>query len=88
MTMDLLGMLDSIWKVLAVGLLLGAGLPALFGLGLRLLGTVPAEGSSGAPVVASGFSRAFGYVCFGLCAAIALFGIVVIVFGNQLFGGH
>ncbi|MGI5951002.1 MAG: hypothetical protein ACOX61_04050 [Brooklawnia sp.] len=27
--------IDAIWKVLAVGVLLGAGLPALFSLGVR-----------------------------------------------------
>ncbi len=29
--------LDSLWKVVLVGLLLGAGLPAIFALGLRAL---------------------------------------------------
>lgn len=87
MNIDLLGMLDSLWKVLAVGLLFGAGLPALFGLGLRLLGTVPADGSSGAAAVRAPGGRALGYACFTLCVLVALFGIVVIVFGKQIFGG-
>ncbi|MFI2612652.1 hypothetical protein [Kitasatospora sp. NPDC018619] len=29
--------LDAVWKIVVVGLLTGAGLPALFALGLRLL---------------------------------------------------
>ncbi len=29
--------IDAVWKVLAIGLLLGAGLPALFSLGVRQL---------------------------------------------------
>lgn len=32
---QLLAALDAIWKVLAVGVLLGAGLPAVFSLGVR-----------------------------------------------------
>ncbi|HRL48739.1 MAG TPA: hypothetical protein PLK46_00135 [Propioniciclava sp.] len=32
---QLLAALDAVWKVTAVGLVLGAGLPALFSLGVR-----------------------------------------------------
>lgn len=79
--------LSALWKVVVVGLLLGAGLPALFALGLRSFNaglTVNADGSvSGTPSAAG---RAIAYVIFGVVIAIALFGIVVIVFGKQLFG--
>ncbi|PJN25659.1 hypothetical protein [Kitasatospora sp. CB02891] len=36
--------LDAIWRIVVVGLLTGAGLPALFALGLRLLNPAPLPG--------------------------------------------
>ena len=74
----------ALWQVIVAGLLLGAGLPALFALGMRSLG---ASGSDGGPVAPpSTFGRIGAFVCFGLVVVAALFGIVVIVFGKQLFG--
>jgi hypothetical protein len=74
----------ALWQVTAVGLLLGAGLPALFALGLRSLG---ADGPDGGPADASSpLGRIGAFVCFALVAVAALLGIVVIVFGKQLFG--
>jgi hypothetical protein len=82
--------LQAIVPVLVVGLLLGAGLPALFALGVRALygtevATVGTPDSSRAttnrPV-----GRVVAYLCFGVCVAAVLFGIVVIVFGKQMFG--
>lgn len=78
--------LSALWKVVAVGIVLGAGLPALFALGLRSLNagrTVNADGTVTGQTNAS--SRTLAYVIFGVVIAIALFGIVVIVFGKQLF---
>lgn len=81
----------ALWQVLAVGLLLGAGLPALFALGMRSLETgrapAPAGASGGSPegTVASAAGKVGAAVCFGLCVLAVLFGIVVIVFGKQLF---
>ena len=80
--------LEALWQVALAGLLLGAGIPALFALGMRSLAsgrTVTANGAefTGPPSAAG---RAGAYVCFGLCVAAVLFGIVVIVFGKQLFG--
>ncbi|MGI8456620.1 MAG: hypothetical protein ACR2LI_00695 [Propionibacteriaceae bacterium] len=78
----------ALWQVLAVGVLLGAGLPGLFALGLRSMNvgrTVSPDGATfrGQTTPAG---KAGGYLCFGLIVAAALFGIVVIVFGKQLFG--
>lgn len=79
---------EALWQVVLAGLILGAGLPALFALGMRSLATdrpVSADGTTFAgPASAAGRSGAM--VCFGLCALAVLFGIVVIVFGKQLFG--
>jgi uncharacterized protein (DUF2062 family) len=97
MQIDLLGILNSLWQVLAVGLLFGAGLPALFALGIRARGTTRASGPLGAvgpdgaaPTSAaapSAAGRFVSWLCFGLCLAVAAFGIIVIVFGKQIFGG-
>lgn len=76
--------LAALWQVTLAGLLLGAGLPTLFALGLRSLGTAVADDGAPAPPTPAG--RAVAALCFGLVAAAALFGIVVIVFGARLFG--
>jgi len=79
---------QAIWQVLLVGLLLGAGLPALYAVGLRSLNagrTVQPDGTVVGTTPTA--NRALGYAIIGLVVAVALFGIVVIVFGDQLFGG-
>ena len=84
--MDILShSLDALWRVSAVAFVLGAGLPALFALGLRSLSAGREAGSHETdPPTALGKVGAF--LCFGVVVAAALFGLVVIVFGGQLFG--
>jgi hypothetical protein len=79
---------ESLWQVLVAGIVLGAGLPALFALGIRALGTGRTLAADGATYTTppTGAGRAGSAVLFGVCAAAVLFGIVVIVFGSQLFG--
>jgi len=81
--------LEALWQVLAVGLLLGAGLPALFALGVRALSTHRVLVTDGPEIRSrpSAAGRATAVVCFGLTALAVVFGIVVIIFGKQLFGG-
>lgn len=74
--------------VLAVGLLLGAGLPAVFSLGMRALTvgrTVSADGHDlqGPP---NPLGLTLAVLCFALVIAAIVFGIVVIVYGNKIFG--
>ena len=84
--------LQALGQVLVVGILLGAGLPALFALGIRALNT---NRTVVAPVIASerGTSRprpaaiATAGICFGLCIVAVLFGIAVILYGKRMFGG-
>ncbi len=78
--------LGALWQVAAVGILLGAGLPALFALGIRALSSGPATADGPADAPAPVFMRSLAVACFGLCVLAVLFGIVVIVFGNQIFG--
>lgn len=68
--------ITPIWKVLVVGLVLGAGLPALFSVGIRTSsGTVSADGSTIAPSAAG---RAAAVVCFVIVGLVVVAGIVVL----------
>lgn len=90
MDIDLTAIGASVLQVLGVGLLFGAGLPALFALGMRSLATVPPghpfdpESDERPPTTTAG--RVGAVVCFGLCVVTAAFGVVVIIFGKQMFG--
>jgi hypothetical protein len=88
----------SILQVIGVGLLFGAGLPALFALGMRSLATVPRghpfdpdsdesprRGEETRRARATTAGRVGAVVCFGLCVLVAVFGVVVIIFGKQMF---
>jgi len=89
---------DALWQVLFVGLLLGAGLPALFALGMRSLSTgrtVTAGAGVGGSLRDAGgadtskpspLGLAGAVVCFSIVVLAVAFGIVVIIFGKQLFG--
>ncbi|GGK77264.1 hypothetical protein [Ornithinimicrobium pekingense] len=69
-------------QVLLVGLVLGAGLPAVFALGIRALAWADggdAEVTHGRP---QPVGRLLAAVCFGLVAAGVLLGLAVIVSGG------
>jgi hypothetical protein len=80
--------LDSLWQVLVVGLLLGAGLPALFALGLRSLNTgrtVTVAAGAGSVGGGGGSSVRGGLggdtskpSALGLAGAVVCFGIVLL----------
>ncbi|OBA36679.1 MULTISPECIES: hypothetical protein [unclassified Rhodococcus (in: high G+C Gram-positive bacteria)] len=65
--------LDSLWQVVLVGLLLGAGLPSLFALGVRALDT--GRGSDGIPTPVA---RAAAVLCFAVVACAILAGILLL----------
>jgi hypothetical protein len=69
--------LDGAWRVLVAGLVLGAGLPAVFALGVRAM----AYGTGGADGAAAPrpLGRVLGYTCFALVVLAALMGITFIV---------
>ncbi|MFD4294313.1 hypothetical protein ACFWPA_07290 [Rhodococcus sp. NPDC058505] len=85
---------ESLWQVILVGLLLGAGLPALFAFGLRLLGS-----GNAAPVADGGDAAtrrplmvAAAAVCFAVVVIAIVTGILFIMadfldhtFGVELF---
>ncbi|GAB1691254.1 hypothetical protein [Krasilnikovia sp. M28-CT-15] len=88
--------LDGAWRVLLAGLLLGAGLPALFALGVRSL----AWGSGGdAEVHETGVTgptprpvgTVLGWACFGVVLLAVAVGITFIVasgFGKAISFAH
>ncbi|MFB8238131.1 hypothetical protein ACFC58_16425 [Kitasatospora purpeofusca] len=83
--------LDALWRIVVVGLLTGAGLPALFALALRLLNPPvpsapagePATGPATGPATDRPTAGPAGYALAGLLLAVVLasigWGISVIV---------
>ena len=68
--------ISPIWKVLLVGLVLGAGLPALFSVGIRTSsGTVSTDGSTIAPTSAG---RGIAIACFAIVAVVVVVAILVL----------
>ncbi|MEV4642266.1 hypothetical protein AB0J80_33445 [Actinoplanes sp. NPDC049548] len=79
--------LEGAWKVLAAGLVLGAGLPALFGLGIRAL----AYGAGGDAGKGSPAGIVLGWVLFAIVLLGVALGITFIVasgFGKALSFAH
>ncbi|EME19273.1 hypothetical protein [Rhodococcus triatomae] len=82
---------ESLWQVIAVGLLLGAGLPALFAVGLRLIGTAdPGTAAPGTAVVGarSRLAVVAGWACFAIVVIAIVTGILFIMadFLDHTFG--
>ncbi|MDH6286751.1 hypothetical protein ACNJ7E_29540 [Rhodococcus sp. NM-2] len=78
---------NSLWQVILVGLLFGAGLPAIFALGLRSLGgTDTGEGVS-QPTVAG---RIGAWTCFAVVLIAIITGILLLMQGflASSFGIH
>jgi len=71
--------LNALWKICVIGLICGAGLPAVFAIGLRLL-SLPASsggsaGSAAPPSVDDDriyFGNVLGAVGAGICFAVVL----------------
>jgi hypothetical protein len=70
--------LQAAWKVVLAGLLLGAGLPALFALGVRFTADGTGEITAPGAAARAGF-RVLGLVCFLAVAVLVALGITVIV---------
>ncbi len=84
--------LDSLWQVVLVGLLLGAGLPALFAVGLRSLsaGAAPDEkqGTTTITTVRTAAATAVAVLCFTIVVVAIVAGILFIMkdFLDSTFG--
>lgn len=71
---------EAAWKVLVAGLVLGAGVPALFALGVRF----SAAGAGGEAMTVPGTRSRTGYTalglaCFVVAALAVVLGITVVV---------
>ncbi|OII39239.1 hypothetical protein [Plantibacter sp. MMLR14_011] len=76
--------LEAAGQVAVIALVLGAGLPTLFALGVRsfaVAGGAAAEDRSGrsTPALPSGLLRAIGVLCFAVVVAAVLVGLTIIV---------
>ncbi|MER7009515.1 hypothetical protein ABT297_41610 [Dactylosporangium sp. NPDC000555] len=88
--------LQSAWRVLLVGLLVGAGLPALFALGVRSLawgagGDAEAHEPGTAGPKAQPIGTVLGWACIGVVLLGVALGITYIVasgFGKALSFEH
>ncbi len=82
--------LQALWQILVVGLVLGVGLPVLFAVGIKSLNSnrtvVMAGGPDGEVTKASTPGAIAAIVCFAACILAVAFGIVVLIWGKQLFG--
>jgi hypothetical protein len=81
---------ETAWKVVLAGLVLGAGLPAVFALGVRFA-AAGAGGSTGATTQAGGGYRALSVLCFAAVALAVALGITVVVasgFGKMVSFEH
>ena len=87
---------QAVWKILVVGLVLGAGLPTVFAAGIRAMaygqGGAAEEHASGAAAAAPHpIGRAIGVLCFAVvlaAVALALIYIVATGFGKVLSFDH
>lgn len=74
----------ALWQIVAVGLLCGAGLPALFAVGLRALNTCggSTEPVGGDQIVGgSRTGQALAVLCFAVVLAAIAWGIYLIAAG-------
>jgi hypothetical protein len=86
------------WKVLVAGLVLGAGLPAVFALGVRFsaagagaAGVRAATPGDASPSTARAAYLALGIACFVVVAVAVALGITIIVaagFGKMVSFAH
>jgi hypothetical protein len=87
---------EAIWKVLLVGLILGAGLPTLFAAGVRFLawgqgGEAEVHAAGTAAAVPHPAGRALAGLCFVVVLAGVTLGITYVVvtgMGNALSFEH
>jgi hypothetical protein len=79
--------LQALWRIVVIGLIAGAGLPALFAVGLRALSmgggtTQTADGSTERVGGGSPVGTTIAVVCFAVVLAAVGWGIYFIVKGS------
>jgi len=69
--------IESLWQVVAIGLVLGAGLPMVFAFGVRFMsGSVNADGSVSKPTTTV---KAAGVLCFVVVLVAVVTGILFVM---------
>jgi hypothetical protein len=75
--------LSALWRIIGIGLLAGAGLPAIFALGVRALGSGPDTATDGVEheqvIGATRTGMAVAGLCFAVVLAASGYGIYLIV---------
>jgi hypothetical protein len=87
---------QALWKILALGLILGAGLPALFAAGIRAQaygqgGEAEEHAAGTAPAAPHPIGRAIAVLCYAIVVVAVALGIFLIVasgFGKELSFSH
>ena len=74
---------EAAWKVLYVGLLLGAGLPIMFALGVRLLAGPAPEGDDAPAYQPGPGTRVLAWLCFAVVEYAVLLGLLAIIGAGQ-----
>jgi hypothetical protein len=71
----------AVWEIVVVGLLAGAGLPALFAIGMRVLGTPGRGNTGGSDELVGGHPRAMAIaaLCFLVVLGAVGYAIYIIV---------
>ncbi|WP_029069381.1 hypothetical protein [Jonesia quinghaiensis] len=72
---------DALLAVVVAGIVLGAGLPTLFALGVRAF--TPQTTPSGDVVAISVGRKAWGVVCFGVCIGAIVAGVLFLAAGGH-----
>lgn len=74
---------EAIFKVLVVGLILGAGLPAVYAIGIRLYSAGSGDAAADGTVTSSNpFYKGVAYILFAFIAAVIVIGILWITRGT------
>ncbi|MCK9893358.1 hypothetical protein [Frankia sp. AgB32] len=76
--------LDALWKIVVIGLLAGAGLPALFAVGLRAV-SLPGRGGGEATTTVTADDRIIGTNPVGIAAGALCFAIVLAGIGWGIY---
>lgn len=87
--MDILkNTVDSLWQVVLVGLLLGAGLPAIFAIGLKSLDAGHRTKAGAGATARAPLATAGAMVCFAVVVIAVVTGILFIMQGflSHTFG--
>ncbi|GAA3951389.1 hypothetical protein [Gordonia caeni] len=76
MGIDFAEIAESISRVLAIGLLLGAGLPALFAVGMRLVALSTPDEDAETATAPNQVYRYAGYFLYAVVAVVIILGIL------------